>query len=158
VTLKWRKRLLVLVGVAAALLIFCLCFTFVFYRDWAFICENTGSRKGYREWCFGHQTGRWYQHSAVEIFMQEKFPDELKHRWTSYAGTGRNIFGVKLLYGHGRPGPLIQISQDRLNEWFAPLPDTEKKAFSELLVNADDKTIDEKIESIYDDLYNSSAK
>ena len=41
-------------------------FFFIAYRDWSFICENTGSRKGYREWFFGTRTQHWQSQSSVE--------------------------------------------------------------------------------------------
>ena len=72
-------------------------------RDWAFICENTGSHKGYRQWRFGLKTGHWYRESPLEEYMKTHAADVISHRWTSYAGTGKNILGRPGLRGHGRP-------------------------------------------------------
>ena len=143
---------LLLVGVMGILALWCASFTIVAYRDWSFICENTGSRMGYREFWFGLRTGNWYRASEVEMFMRQKFPSELQHRWTSYAGTGRNIYGVKLLHGHGRPGPILQLKEEWLEEWFTPLPDNDKKAFYDLLTRDDDELIKNQVEEIVDDL------
>lgn len=148
-----KKRIvLAILGVGTVLALFAFTFASVAYRDWAFICENTGSRKGYREWFFGLQTRHWDNPSAIETFMEDKFPDTLEHRWTSYAGTGRNVFGVKFLYGHSRPGPVIYVSQDMLDKWFTQLADDQKKAFYDLLVSGDYQAVKQKVESIYDDL------
>jgi hypothetical protein len=130
----------------------------VVYRDWAFMCENTASRKGYREWFWGTQTGQWYKQSAVEKFMLEKFPQDLKHRWTSYAGTGHNIFGTTVLYGHARPGAIKYVDQDFLNEWFTPLNDAEKKQFYDLLLSDDQEAIKQKVLSISDKIVERHTK
>ncbi len=45
-------------------------FNFEVYCNWAFICRNTGSRKGYRQWFFGVQTGHWHNESALEKFIK----------------------------------------------------------------------------------------
>lgn len=73
------------------------------YRDYAFICENTGSHKGYRQWCFGGRKQEWYSKSELEEFMLARHPTELKHRWTSYSGTGKNILGQSIRFGHDFP-------------------------------------------------------
>jgi len=73
------------------------------YRDYAFICENTGSHRGYRQWRFGGRTQEWYRKSALGEFMLLRHPTELKYRWTSYSGTGKNIFGQSIVFGHAFP-------------------------------------------------------
>jgi len=73
------------------------------YRDYAFICENTGSHKGYRQWRLGGRTQEWYSKSELEEFMLARHPTELKYRWTSYSGTGKNIFGQSIRFGHDFP-------------------------------------------------------
>ncbi len=133
---------------ALLLVLFFFTVTTVAYRDWSFICENTGSRKGYRQWCFGLKTGHWYQPTSVEMFITKESPATLQHRWTSYAGTGKNIFGGKLLHGHGRPGVILQVPPDCLNSLFDNLPTSEKKAFSDLLIQGDAKAILEKATAI----------
>src|SRR6476620_1552899 len=117
---SWTKKrfTLTVLSLAAVLVFAILASIFVVYQDRAFLCQNTGSRKGYREWFFGLQTGNWYSPSAVEALMKEKYPRELEYRWTSYAGTGKNVYGFGIVYSHGRVGPLIQIKLNRLNEWF----------------------------------------
>lgn len=87
------------------------------YRDWAFVCENTRSHKAYRQWFFGLRTGESYKKSTLEEFIQKNYPDLLEHRWTSVKGTGKNIIGIPILYGHGRPGPITKIPPEVFDEW-----------------------------------------
>jgi hypothetical protein len=143
-------------GTVAALALLFISVTFVCYRDWAFLCENTGSHMGYREWWFGLRTKPWHQRSAVEAYIQENYPDELAHRWTSYAGTGKNIYGGKLLHGHGRPGPLKHLKLDHLNRSFTAMSDTDKKAFYDLLVSADNAAIEAKVDSMMEALFTNT--
>jgi len=86
-------------------------------RDWAFICENTGSRKGYRQWCIGLRSAPWYRESRLELFMRKEHPAELANRWTSYAGTGKNILGRPILFGHGDPGPILHVPAEFLDRY-----------------------------------------
>ena len=152
---SYKARLLIGFGIAAGAVIFMAPYTFLAYRDWSFICENTGSHMGYREWFFGLQTRQWYRTSEVEAFMKAHFPNDLEHSWTSYAGTGRNIFGGKLLHGHARPGPIFHLREKDLNRWFATLSDQDKRAFYDLLVKDDAETIKGKVDAIYEDLFAS---
>src|SRR5512139_3683983 len=50
-------------------------------RTYWFVCQNTGAQMGYREWFFGMKTGHWHKPSALETFVQQNHPGELKHRW-----------------------------------------------------------------------------
>ena len=82
----------------------------------------------------------------------------VRRRWASYAGTERNIYGAKLTRGHGRPGPILQVPIDWLNQWFVTLPDAEKKAFYELLLSEDRNEIQVRINDIYDYLIERNAE
>ena len=126
--------------------------------NYAYICEHTGSRKGHTQWWSGNKTDEWYKTSAVETFIREKFPDQLQQQWTSYAGTGHNIYGSKILFGHGRPGPILQVPIDWLNQWFESLSEAEKKAFYELLLSEDKTAIQLRINDIYDYLIERNAE
>jgi hypothetical protein len=142
---KWK-----IVAVAAVSLIAagaCLLFLMAFQvcRDWAFICTNTASRKGHREWFFGAETGRWYEQSELERFIVANHPGELQHNWVSYAGTGKNIFGRAILCGHGRPGPLIHVPAGLLDAHVVRLDDKGKKALHDLLLTGDQERIGEAI-------------
>lgn len=87
------------------------------YTDRAFICENTGSHQGYRQWFFGFQSGRWYRESHLEQYMRREHPSDLVNRWTSYEGTGRNILGQPLRFGHERPGSVLDVLGTLFNRY-----------------------------------------
>ncbi len=91
----------------------------------AYICENTGSRKGHTSWIIGIHSDEWYNESELERFIQNNDEYDLTHDWTSTAGTGRNIFGVAKSFGHGRPGPIMNISEPIINEWVKEHSDKE---------------------------------
>jgi hypothetical protein len=95
-------------------------------RDWAFICENTGSHKGYRQWCVGLRSGHWYRESRLEQFMRKQHPAELVNRWTSYSGTGKNVLGQPILFGHDRPGPILRVPTEFLDRYVDTLEDKAK--------------------------------
>jgi hypothetical protein len=105
--------------------------------DWAFICENTGSRYGYTEWRSGGRTANWYKASPLEEFLKEKHPEKLQHRWTSYAGTGKNIFGKSLSWGHGRPGPIKYVDMLVMQTYFAKISDAQKLQLYEEFASGD---------------------
>jgi len=90
--------------------------------------------------------------------MQKSFPKELEHRWISYAGTGRNIFGLRVLFGHGSPGELIRIDQQTLDQWFETLPYGEKRQFYDLLRSDDQRAIGRKLDSIHETTVNSASE
>jgi hypothetical protein len=145
--------------VIVSLVIFCFAVTFVLlnvqvYRDWAFICENTGSRMGYRQWLFGFKTGQWYKQSPLEEFIQSEAPKTLIHRWTSYAGTGKNIFGMNILYGHGRPGAIIRLDHGILCKWIEQNDAATINQFYNLLISDDQKEIEKRVMEIWEEILN----
>ena len=128
------------------------------YRDWRFVCENTGSSKGHKELLFGIRTGDWYEKSALEGFMLEKHPDELKHRWTSYAGIGKNIFGRPLLNGHGNPGAILVITPF-LEDWVQSSKPEDILALYELLASGSaEDTKKQMVEDILSDYFSSDRR
>ncbi len=118
------------------------------YRDCAYICEFTGSRKGCRRWILGLETRHWYKESELERFIKERFPNELDHHWTSYAGTGRNIFGSVVVRSHGSPGPV-----SRLGEYSGDASPTEMKHLYDTLRHGSDSdrkaVIDQVLETVF---------
>ena len=107
----WKRRTMVrlLILLLIAGLMFLAALPFQMCRDWALVCETTGSHQGYRQWFTGHRTGQWYEKSHLEEFMEQQYPAELEHRWVSYSGTGRNILGQAILFGHGRPNDTLSF-------------------------------------------------
>jgi len=104
-------------------------------RDWAFVCENTGSQKGYRQWFTGRRTGQWYQESHLEQFMDQAHPGVMQHQWVSYAGTGRNIFGQAILFGHGRPKHTSMLHRAAFDCYVDSLDDVGKLDFYHTLAS-----------------------
>ncbi|MHC4545901.1 MAG: hypothetical protein ACYS9C_12975 [Planctomycetota bacterium] len=137
--------IIILVGVAA----FVVMSIAPVYRDWAFICENTGSRKGDRAWFFGVKTGHWYKESRLEEFMKTNYPDDLSYRWVSYEGTGKNIFGTPVLYGHGRP-ELAHLPYEVFNRYLEHIDDKEKRRLYEIFSSADVQRIEDEVSRIWE--------
>jgi hypothetical protein len=119
-------------------------------RDWAFVDQNTGSRKGHRAWFIGWRTGIWYRESALEAFMRAKHPEAFQQSWVSYAGTGRNIFGQRVLHGHGRPGPIIQLVPEVLDAYCGHASDQEKRRLYEVFASADRQKIPDLVNQIHE--------
>jgi hypothetical protein len=146
---RWlRSGLLVLLGLAVLFMAAIAAFNFEVCRECGFICKNTGSQRGYREWCLGWKTGQWYKASALERFMEVKYPHELQHKWVSYEGTGKNIFGMTILWGHGRPGPIILLDHEILAAYIQESDDFQKKALYDLFSSGDEPAIEAKIEQM----------
>jgi len=144
-----KITLLAMVGCAGVALAVVQVLEFQVCRDWAFICENTGSRKGHREWFLGWESADWYKESELERFMKADYPSQLQYRWTSYAGTGKNIFGMRILSGHGRPGPILLLHQEMLNAYVRRLDAAGRKALYELLASGDESRVEREVERIY---------
>jgi hypothetical protein len=143
------KRLVIAAGLAAVAAAVFFLAGFQVCRDWAFICEHTGSRKGHREWFFGGRSGDWYEESKLETFVKAR-PGGVEHRWTSYAGTGKNIFGRSLLHGHGMPGPILQLRMEWLDAYVEHLDDGEKMRLYELFKSGDNEAIEKEVRKAFD--------
>lgn len=122
---------------------------FPVFCDRAYICENTGSYKGYREWFWGSESHHWYKRSKLEAFMAERYPLELQYRWTSYAGTSKNIFGYAMMRGHGHPGPIIRLRFEWLDTYLGQLNDNAKKALYDVFKSEEENRIEEEINKVY---------
>lgn len=136
------SRLIVVVVLALVLLAVQVC------RDWAFVDRNTGSRKGYREWSLGWRSDSWYQESALELFMRSDYPAEFQQDWVSYAGTGRNIFGGATLCGHGRPGPIVLLRPEAIDDYCRAASQVEKRQLYDVFASGDEAKIRELVDQI----------
>jgi hypothetical protein len=123
-------------------------------RDWAFVCENTVSHKGYRQWPLGIKTGQWYKKSPLETFLKTKAPDTIVHRWTSYAGTGKNMYGRATLFGHASPGAVLQLTPEVLGSYVERHPPEDVRDLYTLLVSDDEQEIARKVDDIWDEFLN----
>ena len=141
----WIRAISILL-VALSMLVVVLSFNA--YTVFGYVCENTGSRKGHREWFFGLQTGAWYYESPLETFMKQAHPNQLTHRWTSYAGTGKNIFGQSMSYGHGR-SPLSELRFARdLEAYLAILPPERKLELYRIFLTGDRATVQTTVDEL----------
>jgi hypothetical protein len=118
------------------------------YTDRAFVDVNTGSRKGHREWFTGWRSGEWYQESAVEAFMRASHPEEMRQKWVSYAGTGRNILGSAISHGHGRPGPIVFLKPEQIANHCSRLTAAEKHDLYATLSGGDEAQVKTTVERI----------
>lgn len=119
-------------------------------RDWAFVDRATGSRRGYREWFFGWRTGEWHRQTALEDFLRRDRPAGLQQDWVSYAGTGRNVFGGSLVHGHGRPGPILGLDPELIDEYCRTASEVEKRRLLEVFASGDAGRIQELVQRIGD--------
>lgn len=150
--MKWQRPITYTLLAVATLATAVVAFNIQVCRDWAFICENTGSRKGYRQWTFGPKTGHWYKKSPLEDFVAGHSPTALTNRWTSYAGTGRNIFGTPVLYGHGRPGAILRFDPAIQARWIKHHSGEEVIELYNLFASADRSAIDKKVTAIWEEV------
>ena len=150
---KSTEGILIIASVVViCLVIALLLLTVQAYRDWAFICENTCSRKGYRQWTFGLKTGHWYKKSPLEDFIQTEAPNALVYRWMSYAGTGKNIFGMTISYGHGFPGAATQLDHETLRKWMEKNDAATVRQLYDLLVSDDQKKLEKQVMDIWQEV------
>lgn len=119
----------------------CLIF-FQAYRDWCFICQNTGSQYGYREWFFGYKSNEWTKKSELENFISAHHKDLFKNEWVSYAGTGKNIFGISVSFGHGRPSNIAFMDINDLNDYVKSLNQNERLELYKIFIKHDRKLSD----------------
>ena len=90
----------------------------------------------------------------MEDFIQSEAPDALVHRWTSFAGTGKNVFGKAILFGHGRPGAIIKLDHEVLRNWIQKNDAETVRQFYDLLVSDNQKEIEERVAEIWQEFLN----
>jgi len=145
-----RRKVAMVAGVCvvAAGTIYVLVTNAVVCRDWAFICENTGSRKGHRDWQTGPRGNEWYRRSALEAFMLDHHPGDLSHRWTNYAVTGKTLFGAAVAHEHAQPGPILQLNLSALDVWVRHNPPEAVRKLYALFASADQAAIAPRVDAI----------
>jgi hypothetical protein len=138
---RLRTAGMILLWLVGALLLLLFLFNFEVYRDWSFICRNTGSQYGYRDWFFGCRTGEWSEPSALETYMQKHHPSELRLKWKCRSGSGRNIFGAGTGAASGAAGPIVTLSPAALAEYVDRSDDEQVRALYALFSSEDDAAI-----------------
>lgn len=107
--MRWRRIIISLLLLSAVLSVLFIALVSQAYQDWAFICENTGSRKGYRQWRFGLKTTKWYKKSPLEEFMESNDPNALVHRWTCYGGDRKEYLWQVYALGARKSGSCLYV-------------------------------------------------
>jgi len=147
----WQKTGIGALAAGLGLLIVLLLLPLQVCRDRAFVCENTGSHKGYRQWCIGVRSGAWHHESQLERFMRQQHPSELENRWTSYEGTGRNLLGRPVRFGHGFPRlGMMMMTKGVFDRYVDTLDDAAKLDLYHVLVSGDREAIQAEEKKIAD--------
>lgn len=134
---KWRMLLVAGIVVMAIVAVIPL----QVCRDYTFICENTVSRMGYRQWCVGLQSGQWRRESRLEQFMRRQQPSELAHRWTFVSGAGKNLVGWTGLREDGFLRLNVAMHLDWFDSYVDTLDDAGKLELYRVLASGDPNAI-----------------
>ena len=148
---RYRRIIIVLVIICIILPTIYFLLNVCIYTDYGFICQNTASRKGYRQWIFGIRSNQWNKTSPLEVFMCKNHTKELSHRWVAYFGDVKNIFGMVITHDHGSPGPILYLSMlddDVLPRYCKDLTSPQMKALYDMFSTSDKKAIESKVEEI----------
>jgi len=113
----------------------------------AFVCENTGSRKGYRESFWVVKKERWYTQSSLERFIREKYPAEFRHQWVSYKGDGYNIGGSRIVRAHG--SPRMKLAIQTIDEYVGKVSDMKKKELYDCFSKGDYEATRAKMDEVW---------
>ncbi len=137
-----RRRRVFGVAVSITVVLFLGLLPLQAYRDRSYICENTGSQKGHRQWWFGLRTRQCYRESRLEQFMRRQHPSELTYQWVKCEDVGKNILGHPCSFrcGFPRVGSVI-MHQSWFNSHVEALDDTEKLALYHVLASGDSDAI-----------------
>lgn len=139
-----RKVFWIVSGITALLILGGVLFFVEAYRVRGFVDENTGSMKGCHAWPFGIETHKWYKESPLETFMRKEYPADLRQEWTPYQGDMRNIYGIRLGWGHGRPSLVKELciwEPENMAPWFAHASNADKKKLYDALVAQDEAEV-----------------
>jgi hypothetical protein len=133
---------------SAALILLLLAATISVSSHSEFIDQCTGSRKAHRTllnfWHFDHR----YESSALEDFVKLNHPTELQHRWISHTRNGKNLLGREFTLGHGRPGPILNLSLTALKNHCQNITDQEKHQLYTTLLSGDETKCRELVDKI----------
>ena len=124
---------------------------FVVIEDWEFICRNTASQKGYREWFFGLKTHEWDDLSALDSFIGASYPSELRYRWVPVERAPWGILGDRL---PNRvildAGPMIRARGGGFSHYVRSLSPVERKRLYDVLCSGAPPAYEQQIERFVD--------
>jgi hypothetical protein len=113
-------------------------------------CDFTGSTKEWVELPFGVRMFEKYHKSELEEFGEMNFPEALKHRWISYRGTEKNVYGMDLLYSHGRPNALYTLRGLFLKSFMEVGSKEDVLGFYQLLRTGSDEDVRARVMALID--------
>ena len=145
-----RKRLWIVVTVGALFVIVFLLQPVTIRREWSFLCRNTGSWEGHREWFWGGTSGHWRKASRLEAFMAEAHPGELRYDWVTIGGTGYNVLGRAISSVSGSPGPIYSAAarEALFDAYVESLSPEEKLALYHRFASGNDALIRKEVDKI----------
>lgn len=143
--LLMNKTSAIIAGVAVLTVVFLVLPNIPAYTQRGDHCDFTGSTKTWISLPFGIRINEHYEKSSLEEFISKKYPSELQHQWISYVGTGKNIFGKSLSFGHGRPNALLTFNRTYLDAFVNGMPDEQVKDLYDTLVRNDRAEIKDRI-------------
>ena len=146
-----KKTLLVLI----LIVVIALALPFITIRtESAFICTHTGSIQGRTEWIFGIVTDEYYIRSDLESYSYNGIPLGSNQNWVSFKGTGYSLLNAPTVRAHGRPGPIVSLKTDQINEWARISSPGEISQAIERLRSRDENVVELQIETMLDKLLN----
>ena len=120
-------------------------------RDIGYHCDFTGSTKSWTRWPFGVRTDYRYNTSPLESFLEAHAPERLEHKWVTYEGTGRNIFGNPVFFGHGTPNALLLFPRKYLKLYIQNSPSESVFDLYETFRRDDRDEIRQRIDKLYEE-------
>lgn len=120
-------------------------------RDVGYHCDFTGSTKSWTKWPLWIRTDEFYETSPIEEFLAKNRPDLIEHKWVSYEGTGKNIFGEPVFFGHGRPNALLLFPRWYLKLFVEQSPNEDVIELYETLRRDDRDEIQQRVDQLYDE-------
>jgi hypothetical protein len=120
-------------------------------HDIGYHCDFTGSTKSWTQWPLGIRIGFVYEPSPVEEFLAKNQPDKLEHKWVTYEGTGKNILGEPVFFGHGRPNSLFLFPRGYLKLFVEQSPKEDVIEFYETLRRDNRDEIRLRLDKLYDE-------
>lgn len=121
--------------------------------EYGLVSAGTGSRHEYTQWLLLLRSNERYTESPIETYLRES-NQKFEHRWISYAGTGRNIFGMAVARSHGSPGAILDFSP-YVFDYVRTLPPEGKQEIADVLNSADENRIEGRIRKLQGEFLNA---
>lgn len=118
------------------------------YHNVSYVCWDTASWKGYREWPGGLRTGLWEHPSVLEDYVSKP----VVHHWRRISSTGVNLLGRNISFGCGMTDGVEMLHRDVLTEWTRHHSRAEVKALLALFATYDPKAIGKRVDEIRDEV------